>query len=255
MLRLKSADNPNGFMISLIVNQTDYAWLLGGDRLKKAYFRELADQAMKIKQEEILRGIDRHGKRFIRLSKRTIENRRSAMVRHADPYAPVFVPGHESSRTYAYLRYEIRNSGVWFFWRHDPRTGGSWGDILRHHATGAATGKVRDSFGISPSGMAKLEHMMEQWYAQNKSKYLSRIDKIINVAIGGRRLTTRVTHNLDILSRVLSAKNTNPQSTTRDPLRTTSTRFERVNVTPEHIVSATGRPTTLRGYRQKRIVK
>ena len=254
MPRLKTADNPNGFLISLIVNQTDYAWLLGGDRLKKAYFRELAEQAMKIKQEEILRGIDRHGKRFAKLSRRTIENRRSAMVRYADPYAPVFIPAHEQSRTFSYLRYEIRSNGVWFFWRHDPRTGGSWGDILRHHATGQATGKVRDSFGISPSGMAKLEHLMEQWYASNKAKYLSRIDKIINVAIGGRRLTTRVTHNLDILNRVLSRETTNPRQSTMD-VPETATRFERVNVTPEHIVSATGRPTTLRGYRQKRIIK
>jgi hypothetical protein len=144
MPRLKSADTSNGFIISIIVQPTDIGWQIGGKHLLAAYMKELASQADRQKKLEILKGIGADGKRLTRLSKRTIENRRS-VAGYADPYAPPLIPAHENSRTYSFLRYEIRGQSVWFFWKHDPHTGRSWGDILRYHADGA-NGKVRNTF-------------------------------------------------------------------------------------------------------------
>jgi hypothetical protein len=116
--------------------------------------------AERVKQDELQRGIDRHGRKLKPVRVRRIKFRRSGRVVDGEPLMP-----HRSlSRTRRLLNWTVTSIGVLFYWSN------GWAKILDYHRRGAClkrngriVGKlpVRDVFGISPAGMDRIRR--EAW--------------------------------------------------------------------------------------------
>lgn len=112
--------------------------------------------AEKVKQDELQRGLDRHGRKLRAVKWRKVRFRRSGRVVDGEP----LMPHRGLSRTRRLLTYTVTAQGVLFYWQN------GWGKILDMHRRGACitrdgrvVGKlpVRDVFGISPDGIAKIK--------------------------------------------------------------------------------------------------
>lgn len=112
--------------------------------------------AERVKQDELQKGLDRHGRKLRPVKVRKVRFRRSGRVVDGEP----LMPHRGLSRTRRLLRYTVTSIGVLFYWAN------GWARILDHHRRGACLkrkgriiGKlpVRDVFGISPDGMARIE--------------------------------------------------------------------------------------------------
>lgn len=112
--------------------------------------------AERVKQDELARGIDRHGRKLRPVKVRKVRFRRSGRVVDGEP----LMPHRGLSRTRRLLRYSVLSFGVVFFWAN------GWARILDFHRRGVClrrkgriVGKlpVRDVFGISPAGMERIK--------------------------------------------------------------------------------------------------
>lgn len=112
--------------------------------------------AERVKQDELARGLDRHGRKLRPVKVRKVRFRRSGRVVDGEP----LMPHRGLSRTRRLLRYSVLSFGVVFFWAN------GWARILDYHRRGAClkrkgriVGKlpVRDVFGISPAGMERIK--------------------------------------------------------------------------------------------------
>lgn len=112
--------------------------------------------AERVKQDELQRGLDRHGRKLKRVRVRKVKFRRSGRVVDGEP----LMPHRGLSRTRRLLRYTVTTIGVLFWW------GNGWARILDYHRRGAClkrNGKiigklpVRDVFGISPKGIERIK--------------------------------------------------------------------------------------------------
>jgi hypothetical protein len=70
--------------------------------------------------------------------------------------APALTPANAESRTRAFLRWKVRDDGVWFYWRWDFHTRRYWGEILQYHAGGSGHLPIRDVIGMSPAETAAI---------------------------------------------------------------------------------------------------
>lgn len=119
--------------------------------------------AEKVKQDELQRGLDRHGRKLRAVKWRKVRFRRSGRVVDGEP----LMPHRGLSRTRRLLAYTVTAQGVLFYWQN------GWGKILDMHRRGACitrdgrvVGKlpVRDVFGISPAGIEKIrQEAYEAW--------------------------------------------------------------------------------------------
>lgn len=117
--------------------------------------------AERVKQDELQRGLDRFGRKLKPVKIRKIKFARSGRIVDGEP----LMPHRGLSRTRRLLRYTVTPNGVIFRWAND------WGVILDYHRRGAClkrngvvVGKlpVRDVFGISPAGIAKIKAEAER---------------------------------------------------------------------------------------------
>ena len=122
---------------------------------KARFWRIAGIIAERVKQDELARGLDRHGRKLKPVRVRKIKFRRSGRVVDGEP----LMPHRGLSRTRRLLRYTVTSIGVLFYW------GNGWAKILDYHRRGACLkrkgkiiGKlpVRDVFGISPAGMERI---------------------------------------------------------------------------------------------------
>lgn len=119
--------------------------------------------AERVKQDELQRGLDRHGRKLKPVRYRKIRFRRSGRVVDGEP----LMPHRGLSRTRRLLAWTITSIGVLFYWQN------GWAKILDYHRRGAClrrkgriVGKlpVRDVFGISPAGMNRIrEESQRHW--------------------------------------------------------------------------------------------
>jgi hypothetical protein len=114
----------------------------------------VTDLGLKAKDNELSRGLDRHGKPLRRISEATRLHRRSAMTPtgKGDPSAPPLTPGRQLSRTRSLLTGRAYGDHAAFWWKFDPWTGDSWARVLE-----AQKAMGRDVFGLSPKAEAAVK--------------------------------------------------------------------------------------------------
>lgn len=122
---------------------------------RSRFWQIVAIIAERVKQDELQKGLDRHGRKLRPVRVRKVKFRRSGRVVDGEP----LMPHRGLSRTRRLLRYSVMTFGVVFWWAN------GWARILDHHRRGACLrrngriiGKlpVRDVFGISPAGMERI---------------------------------------------------------------------------------------------------
>lgn len=123
---------------------------------RSRYWSIVGRIAERVKQDELSKGLDRHGRKLRPVKVRRVKFRRSGRVVDGEP----LMPHRGLSRTRRLLRYSVLSFGVVFFWAN------GWARILDYHRRGAClkrkgriVGKlpVRDVFGISPAGMERIK--------------------------------------------------------------------------------------------------
>jgi hypothetical protein len=118
---------------------------------------------LKVKDQELAKGLDKDGVRLRPISEYTRKHRKSAMTPtgRGDPSAPPLMPARELSRTRSLLNGRALSTHAEFFWRFDPFAGRSWGDVLRIQAE-----KGRDVIGLSEKGLAIVQKQaLARWEA------------------------------------------------------------------------------------------
>lgn len=122
------------------------------DYEKRRFWEIVGIIAERVKQDELQRGLDRHGRKLKPVKYRKVRFRRSGRVIDGEP----LMPHRGLSRTRRLLAWTVTTIGVLFYWQN------GWAKILDYHRRGAClkrngriVGKlpVRDVFGISPAGM------------------------------------------------------------------------------------------------------
>lgn len=135
------------------VEPPDYDRLTQAQRVR--FWSIVGIIAERVKQDELQRGIDRHGRKLKPVRVRKIRFRRSGRVVDGEP----LMPHRGLSRTRRLLNWTVTSIGVLFYWSN------GWAKILDYHRRGAClkrngriVGKlpVRDVFGISPAGMDRI---------------------------------------------------------------------------------------------------
>ncbi len=117
------------------------------------YWDLAAEIVLRVKDDELARGLNRYGKPLPGVKAKTRRYRRSAMTPNGRGDGPYLMPGRALSRTRSLLAAKGRKNGVLVWWRFDIWTGGEWGRILRYHAL---RGKNYDVIGLSPAGIARV---------------------------------------------------------------------------------------------------
>jgi hypothetical protein len=123
------------------------AWDDAPPALRRRYWNRFAELAIRIKRDEIRRGIGVDGKGFDPVQPASRPD--GADGKPLDPH-------YAESRTYRLLAAQVHGDGVTLFWRGHGRK--SWATILGYHADGLVTGAPkRNTIGISPRGTSKLK--------------------------------------------------------------------------------------------------
>ena len=132
------------------------------------YWGFVAEFLMQRKDRELARGLDKDGKPLKPISERTRKHRRSAMTPsgRGSPTAPPLTPAYQKSRTRSLFTARAYSTHVVGFWKFDPWTGRSWGDILDYQAK-----EGRDVFGLSPDGIVWVKvRADEKWAAHRRGE-------------------------------------------------------------------------------------
>lgn len=146
------------------IEPDDLAWHAATEADRRGFWREAVRIGLRVKDESLARGLDRHGLKLKRVSRYTREHRRSAMG-PANPLAPALMPAEGLSRTRAYLKGRAFADHAEFFWSN------GWGRILHFHRVGARnhwarSGKlpVRDVIGLSQADENKIRREVLAWW-------------------------------------------------------------------------------------------
>ena len=133
--------------------------------VRRQFWQLVAPIALKVKDDELARGLDAFGEPLKAISARTRKYRRSAMTPSGkgDPNAPPLMPAYQKSRVRSLMAARAFATHVELYWRFDPFTGDQFGRILTYQRTAG-----RDVFGISPDGTRKLRALA--WSAWTKWK-------------------------------------------------------------------------------------
>lgn len=125
----------------------DPAWTRATKAERTAYHNEVARLAFEAKRAELNKGIDVHGQK--------LPARRQPRPDGAT--GPVLDPHWSESRFQTYLRYqgEVHRAIVW--WAKP------WSIVVQGHATGRATGVIRDVVGLTSK--------KQEWVARNARKW------------------------------------------------------------------------------------
>lgn len=132
---------------------------------RQAFWNAVSQFVTEAKMQELAAGLDRFGADMIALSSRTIKDRHSDMG-PADPHGPQLQPAHGLSRTRSLFVAQptVALDGVTCYWGYDEHTGGSWGDILKHHRAGNKHLPKRDVIGLSPQSLATVRSKATAWW-------------------------------------------------------------------------------------------
>lgn len=171
----------------------DPAWALANDTIRRQFWAAALPIAVKVWGDSREAGLDRFGRPLAALSPRTIKHRRSAKG-PADPHAPPLIPAHAASRTRSYLRYRYEpGQGGYFYWRYDPRTHGSWGQILQYHALGMVRrAPIRDVLGFSDRDIDAIRSQMDRWWAARRRRVLTAPERRPKIELKQKGLEIRL---------------------------------------------------------------
>jgi hypothetical protein len=137
---------------------------------RRLFYSFVVEIGLKVKDRELARGLDRHGKPLRAVSAKTAKHRRSAMTPDGkgDPSAPALMPARALSRTRSLLAGRATDDAAIFYWRFDPFSGQGWGRILAIHRR-----KGRDVIGLSPEGTARVRALAwERWRKYQRGEYV-----------------------------------------------------------------------------------
>lgn len=140
---------------------------------RKAYWQRVGEIAMQVKRREVLRGIGADGRPLIKVRPSS---------RPDGAKGPALVPHYAASRTLRLLAIRATEKGVTLFWHsgHGKRQKLPWATILGFHADGLVIGAyVRNTIGISPAGMKKIEREAKQWW-ENRRKNRRMVDLLVH---------------------------------------------------------------------------
>lgn len=148
---------PGSFPLTFTVTGIEPPELDGASQAEVSRFWSIVGTiAERVKQDELAQGLDRHGRKLKPVRVRRVKFRRSGRVVDGEP----LMPHRALSRTRRLLRYSVMPFGVVFWWANE------WAKVLDYHRRGVClrrggriVGKlpVRDVFGISPAGMARIK--------------------------------------------------------------------------------------------------
>jgi len=144
---------PGSYPLTFLIKGVEPDDLRTASEYEKRRFWEIVGIiAERVKQDELQKGLDRHGRKLRPVRYRKVRFRRSGRVIDGEP----LMPHRGLSRTRRLLAWTVTSIGVLFYWQN------GWAKILDYHRRGAClkrkgriVGKlpVRDVFGISPAGM------------------------------------------------------------------------------------------------------
>lgn len=129
--------------------------------LRRMFWGWVVEIGLRVKDSELARGLDKHGKKLRPITAKTAKYRRSAMTERKGRAlsGPPLMPARELSRTRSLLAGRASEDQAVFYWRFDAFTGESWGQILAYQAA-----QGRDVIGLSPKGIAKVKaEAWERW--------------------------------------------------------------------------------------------
>lgn len=149
------------------VEPRDAAWKAAGPELRREFWRAVVAIGLVVKDDELARGLDRHGRSMDAIAASTRANRRSAMG-YADPNAPPLTPAYGLSRTRSLLRGRAGKDYAEFYWKFDAVDGVHWGRILGYHRKGKGRLPKRDVIGISPQSLTTIRHKAQIWWDYRK---------------------------------------------------------------------------------------
>jgi hypothetical protein len=178
------ARSPAKFEVRDIEPAGDPVWQGAGEAVHRAFWRAVVAFALKAKDEELSRGLDRYGKPLAPIAASTRKYRKSAMGA-ADPSDPPLMPAGGVSRTRLNLTGRGFADHAEFYWTD------GWGKILRYHALGRGRyGRipVRDVIGLSPESLRKVRGWSLGWW-----------------------ITWKRTHSLSVARKPLAANRTAPE--------------------------------------------
>ena len=121
--------------------------------LRKLFWGWVTEFALREKDRDLAKGLDKDGGPLKPISEETRKNRRSAMTPSGkgDPNAPPLTPGWQKSRTRSLLKGKAFIDHAEFWWGFDAFTHNSWAAILRYQADAG-----RDVFGLSPKSIKRV---------------------------------------------------------------------------------------------------
>ena len=127
---------------------TGLAWLAAAPLAKRAYWRHLAGEMVAEKRRELHKGIGVDGQR-LRPRKRP---------RPDGARGPVLAPHYADSRFTIKLRSRGLDDRAQVWWVRD------WAPVVEGHATGEATGVVRDVCGLTAEGQRRAIRRARAWW-------------------------------------------------------------------------------------------
>lgn len=149
------------------VEPRDAEWRKAGPELRREFWRAVVAIGLVVKDEELARGLDRHGVPMVPIAPYTRMHRKSAMG-YADPNAPPLTPAYGPSRTRSLLAGRAGKNYAEFYWRFDAVMGKHWGRVLGYHRAGAGRLPKRDVIGLSPASLTTVRHKAQVWWDYRK---------------------------------------------------------------------------------------
>jgi hypothetical protein len=131
--------------------------------VKLMYWHWVLELALRAKDRDLARGLDKNGEPLRPIAKVTRENRRSAMTASGkgDPSAPPLIPAWQRSRVRSLLTGREFKDHVEFWWKFDPYTRDSFARILEYQKE-----QGRDVFGLSQASIRRVR--AQAWARWNK---------------------------------------------------------------------------------------
>lgn len=136
---------------------------------RNLYWKWVVEFALREKDRDLARGLDKDGKPLAPISEFTKKHRRSAMTPSGkgDPSAPPLTPGWQKSRTRSLLTGKAFKDHAEFWWKFDAFTHDSWAAILREQVK-----QGRDVFGLSPRGIKAAQRAaISRWTAYKQGRF------------------------------------------------------------------------------------
>jgi hypothetical protein len=134
------------------------------DDVRKMYWGWVLELALRAKDRDLARGLDKDGEPLKPISAATRKYRRSAMTASGkgDPSAPPLEPAWQKSRVRSLLTGREFRDHAEFWWGFDPYTRDSFARILEYQKK-----QGRDVFGLSQAAMTRVRaaawQRFEKW--------------------------------------------------------------------------------------------